>query len=263
MFRLTVKTLWSHKRRLIGTFGAVAMGVAFLSGTLVLSDTLRASFDDLFSRATAGVDAVVRSSDSLNSEFGTQRPLLDDSLGDTLGGVDGVAEVAPNIEGYGAIIGEDGEPIGGQGPPQLAGNWIDDTELNPYQLVEGKAPRRFDEVVINRTAANDAGLEVGDEATIQTPDPVKVKVVGLASFGPEDSAGGVTFVAFTTDAAQRLVLKREGQVTSFLLRAEEGVSQDDLVAGVRAVLPDGVESITGAELTAESIDELGKDFLNF
>ncbi|MGH8992786.1 MAG: ABC transporter permease [Acidimicrobiia bacterium] len=263
MFRLTVKTLWSHKRRLIGTFAAVAMGVAFLSGTLVLSDTLRASFDDLFSRATAGVDAVVRSSDSLNSEFGTQRPLLDDSLGDTLGGVDGVAEVAPNIEGYGAIIGEDGEPIGGQGPPQLAGNWIDDTELNPYQLVEGKAPRRFDEVVINRTAANDAGLEVGDEATIQTPDPVKVKVVGLASFGPEDSAGGVTFVAFTTDAAQRLVLKREGQVTSFLLRAEEGVSQDDLVAGVRAVLPDGVESITGAELTAESIDELGRDFLNF
>src|ERR687891_704656 len=224
MFKLTVKTLWSHKRRLIGTFGAVAMGVAFLSGTLVLSDTLRANFDALFARANAGVDAVVRSADSMETDFGRQRPPLDASLAGPLGSVDGVAAVAPEILGYGAIIGEDGQPVGGMGPPQLAGNWIEDGDLNPYDLVEGRAPAAADEVVVNRTAATDAGLEVGDPAVIQTPDPVPVTVVGLASFGPEDSAGGSTFVAFSTEAAQQLVLHREDKVTSFLLKAEEGVS---------------------------------------
>ncbi len=173
-----------------------------------------------------------------------------------------MALVAPNIEGYGALIGKDGEPVGGGGPPQLAGNWIDDPELNPYQLVEGRPPLNATEVVVNRTAAEDAGLKPGDTATVQTPEPVQVQVVGLVSFGPEDSAGGVTFVGFITDAAQRLLLHREGQVTSFLLKADEGVSQEDLVANIRPVLPEGVESITGQQLTDESIDDIGKDFLN-
>ncbi len=262
MFKLTVKTLWSHKRRLIGTFAAVALGVAFLSGTLVLGDTLRANFDELFARANAGVDAVVRTADSMQTEFGRQRPPLDAGLAAKLQAARGVATVAPNIEGYGALIGKDGEPVGGMGPPQLAGNWIEDADLNPYDLVEGRAPRTPDEVVVNRTAAEDAGLGVGDRATVQTPDPVKVKVVGLASFGPEDSAGGVTFVAFTTEAAQRLVLHRQDKVSSFLLKAGEGVSEDDLVAAVRPLLPSGAESITGKQLTDESIDDIGKDFLN-
>ncbi|HEY3240439.1 MAG TPA: ABC transporter permease, partial [Acidimicrobiia bacterium] len=253
---------WSHKRRLIGTFAAVALGVAFLSGTLVLGDTLRANFDELFARANAGVDAVVRSAESMRTEVGRVRPLIDESLAGKLRDVDGVATVAPNIEGYGALIGQDGEPVGGSGPPQLAGNWIDDPELNPYQLVEGRPPLNANEVVVNRTAAEDAGLKPGDTATVQTPDPVQVKVVGLVSFGPEDSAGGVTFVAFITDAAQRLLLHRDGQVTSFLLKAEDGVSQEDLVAEVRPVLPGSVETITGTELTDESIDDIGKDFLN-
>ncbi|MGH8976362.1 MAG: FtsX-like permease family protein, partial [Acidimicrobiia bacterium] len=262
MFRLTVKTLWSHKRRLIGTFAAVALGVAFLSGTLVLGDTLRANFDELFARANAGVDAVVRSADSMRTEVGTVRPLLDESLAGQLRAVDGVATVVPEILGFGALIGDDGQPVGGQGPPQLGGNWIEDEDLNPYDLVEGRAPRVANEVVVNRTAAEDAGLGVGDTATVQTPDPVQVKVVGLASFGPEDSAGGVTFVGFTTEAAQRLLLKGDDKVSSFLLEADEGTSETDLVAAVRPVLPPGVETITGAELTEESIDEIGKDFLN-
>jgi putative ABC transport system permease protein len=262
MFKLTVKTLWSHKRRLIGTFAAVALGVAFLSGTLVLGDTLRANFDELFARANAGVDAVVRSAESMNTEVGRVRPLIDESLAGKLRDVDGVATVAPNIEGYGALIGQDGEPVGGGGPPQLAGAWIDDPELNPYQLVEGRPPLSANEVVVNRTAAEDAGLQPGDTATVQTPDPVQVKVVGLTSFGPEDSAAGITFVAFTTEAAQRLVLHREDQVTSFLLKADDGVSQEGLVAATGPILPEGVESITGEALTEESIDDIGKEFLD-
>ena len=65
MWHVTVKGLWAHKRRLLGTFAAVALGIAFLSGTLVLGDTLKANFDDLFTEANAGIDTVVPSSPRL------------------------------------------------------------------------------------------------------------------------------------------------------------------------------------------------------
>ena len=76
--------------------------------------------------------------------------------------IDGVAAVDPQIEGFGQLTGADGEKLGGEGPPTFAGNWIDDPELNPYELVEGRAPATNDEVVINRGAAKDGDLAVGD-----------------------------------------------------------------------------------------------------
>ncbi len=108
-----------------------------------------------------------------------------------------MAAAEPSIQGYGQIIGANGEPVGGNGPPRLAGNWITDTELNPYKLVEGRPPATTEEVVLNRGAAKAAGLKVGDTATVQTPEPVTVTVVGIATFGSDDGLGQVTFTAFT------------------------------------------------------------------
>src|SRR5687768_1024275 len=106
MLRITLKSLWAHKRRLFGTFAAVAIGVAFLSGTLVLGDTLKANFHDLFTEANAGIDVVVRGEEIIDSDFATDRPLIDDSLAETFTEIDGVAAAFPQIEGYGALIGE-------------------------------------------------------------------------------------------------------------------------------------------------------------
>ena len=73
MVNVTLRALRAHKRRMAGTVLAVFLGVAFLSGTLVLGDTLRANFDTLFAGANAGTDAVVRSP-SIISAGGTGRP---------------------------------------------------------------------------------------------------------------------------------------------------------------------------------------------
>ena len=81
----------------------------------------------------------------------------------------------PQIEGFGQLDGADGEKLGGNGPPTFAGNWIDDPDLNPYQLVEGRAPAANDEVVINRGAAKDGDLAVGDRTIVATPEPVEVR----------------------------------------------------------------------------------------
>ena len=168
MVRITLKALWARKRRLVGTSLAVFIGVAFLAGTLAFSDTMRADFDDLFTDASAGTDAAIRSDIQIEGEDGIAPPsTIDASIVDLARSVDGVAVAEPEIEGYGRIIGSDGEGLGGNGPPTFAGNWIEDPELNPYALVEGRAPETADEVVINRGAAEDGGLAVGDVTTVE------------------------------------------------------------------------------------------------
>lgn len=179
--RLSVSLLRAHKRRFAGTFLAVVLGAAFLPGTLVMGDTLRASFDTMFGDAVGGTDAITTPGESQ----GVRRPVGTDPVR-TIERVPGVAAAAPSIQGAGQLVGANGEPSGGQGPPTVAGNRITEPELNPYRLAEGHAPQKSGEVVVNRGTAEKGGLAIGDITTLRTPDPVRVTVVGLATFGGED-----------------------------------------------------------------------------
>lgn len=267
MFTVTLKGLQAHKRRLLGTFLAVFLGIAFLSGTLVLGDTLRANFDTLFAGANAGTDALIRSASTIEADGGRGpdldgRSLVPAALADRVRSVPGVAAAEPSIQGYGQIIGAGGEPVGGNGPPRLAGNWITDTELNPYKLVEGRPPATIDEVVLNRGAAEAGALKVGDTAVVQTPEPVTVTVVGIATFGADDGLGAVTFAAFTLEGAETHVTKRPGLASGILVRAQPGVNQQVLAERVRPLVGDGNEVLTGAQVSAEASDDIGRQFLD-
>jgi putative ABC transport system permease protein len=261
--RLSVSSLRAHKRRFAGTFLAVFLGVAFLAGTLVMGDTLRASFDSMFGSATSGTDAVVRSADAITTpgdSQGVRQPVRTD-LVSTLDDVPGVAAAAPDIEGAGQLVGKNGKPIGGQGPPTLAGNWITDTKLNPYQLAEGRAPQKSGEVVVNRGAAKKGDLTIGDTTTLRTPDPVKVTVVGLATFGGEDGMAQVTFTGMTRADAEKYLTARPGEAASIKVRAGPGVSEKELVDRLTPVLPKGVEAITGQASAQENTDMISSQFL--
>ncbi|MGD6747273.1 ABC transporter permease [Streptomyces sp. BH106] len=261
--RLSLTSLRAHKRRFAGTFSAVLLGVAFLAGTLVMGDTLRASFDSMFAGASSGTDAVVRSGNVITTpgeSQGTRRP-VDASLADDLAKVPGVAAAAPNIQGAGQLVDAHGEPIGGQGPPTLAGNWIDDPELNAYQLADGRTPRKSGEVVINRGAAKTGDLKVGDTTTLRTPDPVKVTIVGLATFGGEDGMAQTTFTGMTRADAEKYLTPKPGEASTIQVRAGPGVSQQELVENLTAKLPKGVEAITGDESAQENTDMISGQFL--
>ena len=263
MLVVTVKNAWAHKRRLLGTFIAVMLGVAFLTGTLVLSDTLRANFGSLFSRATAGTDAVVRSATQVDPGRGSiQRGLIDGGLVARVRAVPGVQAAEPYVEGYGQIIGKNGKAIGGNGPPRLAASWVDHPALTPYRLVAGRAPRTDHEVVINRGAAKDGHLHVGDTTTVEVPDPVPVTVVGLATFGSADGFGRTTYAAFSLSAAERYVSQQPGRISSIPVKAAPGVSQQELVQRIRPTLPAGVEAVTGREVAQENTDQVSRVFLN-
>ncbi|NGN65901.1 FtsX-like permease family protein [Streptomyces sp. A7024] len=262
--RISASSLRAHKRRFAGTFFAVLLGVSFLAGTLVMGDTLRSAFDTMFGRATSGTDAVVRSADAITTpgeSFGTREP-VSAALAEKVAGIDGVAAAQPDIQGRGLLLGSDGKPIGGQGPPTLAGNWIADPQLNAYQLAEGRAPKSHGEAVINRGAAKTGDLKIGDSTVVRTPDPLKIKIVGISEFGGEDGMGQTTFTGLTRADASKYLVPKADEAASIQVRAGPGVSQQELVDALKPVLPKGVEAVTGQEITEESQEQISGQFLS-
>jgi putative ABC transport system permease protein len=250
MWRITLKSLGAHKRRLLATCSAVLLGVAFLSSTLVLIATVTNGFSETLADANEGIDALARSSVEVGQEDVTERGLIHRSLVDTIAAVDGVAAVAPRIENDGRILGADGDPIGGGGPTTV-GNWVEDDRLNPYDLTDGHPPAAPGEAVIDKAAAEEGDLAIGDTTVVRTPNPVDVTIVGLATIGGADSLGAATYAGLTTEFAAAVLMPEPGTVSSIAVRAELGVSQAELVSRLDATLPNGVEALTGVELTRE------------
>ncbi|MFP3969626.1 ABC transporter permease, partial [Actinomadura fulvescens] len=257
MTGLVVRELWGHRRRLAGSLVAVFLGVAFLTGTLVLGDTLAKSIDRFFANAYAGTDVTVRNATTVTDMPGMLRGEIDGSAVERVRGVAGVAVAEPVVQASGQPLAADGKIIESQGP-RIAGNWISDPELNPYRIIDGRAPRTPDEVVINRATADRGKLTVGDRTAVLTPRRVPVTVVGISKFGDDDGFGDTSFTAFTLEGMRKHVTQGDGKVTAVTIRAASGVSQDTLAERVRPVLPSGAEAVTGDDLAAEDRDRVGQ-----
>src|SRR3954452_7474474 len=264
MLTIAIKNGWAHKRRLAGTVLAIVLGVAFLSGTRVLGDTLSTNFDRLFTQANGRTDVIVRSATQItDDQRANLRAAMDASLLPAVEHVNGVAAAVPYLEGYGQLLGADHQGIGGNGPPTKAANWVADDTLNPYRLVSGRVPRADDEVVINRGAATTGHLKLGDTTTLLTPDPVEVRIVGLATFGTADGFGPSTFTGMTLHAAQQHLTNHPHELSAVLVKASPGVSPAVLAARIRQAVPSGVQTTTGAALAAENVAQINNGFLGF
>jgi putative ABC transport system permease protein len=278
MFRFALRDLWARRRRLIATSTAVVLGVAFLFATLTLADTLRSGLGSLYAEQNAGLDVTVRSSTVLGSDDMMRRSTLDASLADDIAAIDGVDRVLPVIEGTAQIVAADGTDLGGNGPPTMATNWIDDTDVNAFEIIEGRPPVRVDadrpvEIVIDRLSAEDGALAVGSLTSVKTPQATPARVVGIASFAGRDSLGAATWVAFTDDDARRLLLSDAPAtsgttdagtaVTSLAVVAADGNDAAALRNSIARTLPAGTEALTGEELTDEYIAAAESDFIGF
>ncbi len=134
MLRATLRSLLSHKLRLLASALSVTIGVAFMTGTLVLSDTIQQTFDDLFANVYQGTDAVVRSSSTVGVDGGpSMRVEVPDSLVATIGTTPGVAAAAGSTQGYAQLIGHDGKAIGdpNRGAPTFGFGWDDQPDAQP------------------------------------------------------------------------------------------------------------------------------------
>ena len=267
MFLTTLKTLAARKLRLFTTSFAVLLGVAFMAGTLVLTDTIGKTFDKLFADVNSGTDAYVRAEAAFDSEwFGEQRPRLDTTLLDTINHVDGVAVAEGHIEAYAQLVDKAGKPIGNpnMGAPVLGASWLSNDDLNPFEISSGRPPQGDHEVVIDKGSADSAGFVVGDSTTVLTQSgPQPVEIVGIATFGDSDSPAGASYTMFTPAAAQAY-LTHPGKIDAIKIVAEPGVSEEQLVANISKVVPDGTEVLTGAQITKEDQIAVKEDlsFLN-
>jgi len=263
MFATALRNLWAHKVRLLATALSITLGVAFMAGTLVLTATMRTTFDNLFSNVYQGTDAVVRAKAAFQGpqqSTGAQRGRIDAALLPQIASINGVAAAEGEVFGYARLIGKDGKALGNPatGAPAIGTNWSDNNQLNQFRLVSGRPPRSDTEVVIDRKSARDGHLSVGDTTTVLVQGPPQhVTIAGIARFGNADSPGGATVVAFRTPAAQRLI-GEPGKFDSINLVAAHGLSQSQLLTRVAPALPPGTEVVTGATVTAENQSAMRK-----
>jgi putative ABC transport system permease protein len=275
VWRLSLRDLRAHLGRYGLTFLAVTIGVGFVAGVFTLTDTISRTLDNLYGGLHAGTDVAVRGAGQfeLGPEYGggVQRPRIPVSLVENVAAVDGVAAAEGYVLGYARPIAPDGSPYGNPtlGLPTMGTNWGEVDELNPFELVEGRAPETQGEIVFDKRTADRTGYRVGDVASVQTGGGVEqAEVVGVARFGDADSPAGVSVTLFDNATAQAL-LARAGQVDTIAVVAEDGVDPAGLAADVRAALgPDGpvgavgirVDVVTGDELISESRDTAQRSF---
>jgi putative ABC transport system permease protein len=268
--RVTIKGLLAHKLRFALTALAVLLGVAFMSGTMVLTDTISRTFDNLFADVNRGTDAYVRSRQSLSSGFGgptrRQRGRVPASLVPEIESVPGAADAEGNLQFYAQLIDKKGKTVGNpqQGAPTFGFNWGRVKALNPYRLEPGgHAPDGPDQVVIDAGSAKDAGFKLGDQVTILTQGPpAKYQIVGIAKFGDADSAAGASASLFDTPTAQGITGAAD-QFDSISVVSAPGVSQETLKDRIAAKLDNkAYQVLTGAQITKENQSDI-KNALQF
>jgi putative ABC transport system permease protein len=253
MLRVTLRGLRAHTLRFVATALAVLLGVAFVVGTFVLTDTIRAAFDSLFADANRGTDVVVRARSSFTGGLIGERPRVDEAVLAGVDAVPGVAASAGRVRGYAQILGADDTPLGSGDAPTAGEAWIDAAGLNPYELVEGAPPTGPDDVVLDRGSKVQGDLAVGDQVRIvMRSGQHAYRISGFVTIGGEDRALGATAALFRPDVAQQL-LAEPGRYDGIAVEAESGLGAEELRERIRGVLDDpALEAVTGAELTAEN-----------
>jgi putative ABC transport system permease protein len=254
ILKVTLRNLVAHKVRLALTALAVILGVAFVAGTLVFTDTMGRQFDDLFAKTGKGVAVQVRAKKVIDSTDGSDTPTVPASLAGTVSRVPGVARVHGEVNGFAALVGRNGKVVGGSGPPQLGIEW--DPDNKDYPMKAGRGPTRTGEVAVDDKTAQKAGLKVGDRTRvlIQGP-PQNVTIVGIVDSG---NLMGATVVEFDQATAQRLLLGPD-RFTDITITAQSGVAETTLRDRVAQTLPSpSYEAITGTKMRKDNESDVAK-----
>ena len=269
MLRLSIKNVMARKGRLFLTAFAVIMGTAFLAGSFVFTDTIKRTFDNLFADVYKDTDAYVRSSNVIKGSFGSKiRGTLPSSVVGEVAAVPGVKQAEPDVSGLAIVIGQDGKKIGGNGPPQLGGNYHGG-ELSPWKISEGREPTVDGEVVLDRASFKDSGYRLGDTVRIAGVNgSQQFTLVGAVRFGQVDSPGGATAALFDLATAQQFLLPSttgggvQDQVSAVVVRSDGSLSDRALADAIHTELGGDTEVLTGAEITHETQSDI-RDALKF
>lgn len=255
MIKVAWRSLLAHKGRLLLTLIAIVVGVAFVAGTFVFTDTLGNAFNKL--TGAQPYDVSVQPSDRQTSD-GLGLP---ESLVAKIKALPDVAAVDYSVQSFGVVpIPPDGK-IPQTGAPKFGVSWPSDLALTNVEIASGRAPANASEVALDTHTADKHSWKLGDHITVAVPTgSVKATLVGTFDLGIGSNLG-VSFTAFDFRTAQRL-FALEGKVTAIRATAVKGVTQEQLKAEVKQVVPTGTQVLTGKESADQNRKQLNTA-LNF
>jgi putative ABC transport system permease protein len=254
MWKTTLKGLLAHKLRLGLTAIAIVLGVTFISGTFILTDTLHNTFTNLFSNIYQNIDLQVRgvaqfSNDQSNAT--ATRNAISQSLLPTIRGVPGVEAASGSVGGYAQFVSPDGKAISSGGAPTLGLSFDPDQRVSELHLVAGRAPTNAHDVVMDAGTAQKYNFHVGQRVRVLLQGPTRTfTITGLARFGTAPNLAGATLAAFDLPTAQA-VMGEVGQFDSINVVTRPGADRAVVQRDIARVLPRGAEVVTGTTVASE------------
>jgi putative ABC transport system permease protein len=253
MISFAIRALIMRKLRTVLTALAIVLGVAMISGTYVLTDSIGTAFDSIFSETYKNTDAAITGKSAIETDNNgnTMSTTFDDTLLAKVMVLPDVKTAVGSVAAEAQLIGPDGKAIVFGGAPNL-GFSVDPTqpEFDTLTLVDGAWPQP-NEVVIDQATAGKKHFAVGQTIGVQARGPVQqLRISGLVSFGAVQTIGGATLAGFDLGTAQKL-FDKQAKLDQIRIAAKSGVSPQKLIDEVRAILPAGTQVRTGAEQAAQ------------
>jgi putative ABC transport system permease protein len=258
MWRVTLKGLIAHKLRLALTALAIVLGVTFIAGTFVLTDTLHQTFNTLFGNIYQNVDFQVRGVAQFGSGGNATRNPVPESLISTVRSVPGVEAASGSVTGYAQYISHDGKAITTGGAPTLGVSFDPNVQISALHVTQGTAPSTSHDVVMDLGTAQKYGFRVGQSVRILLEGPARTfTITGLARFGTANNLAGATLAAFNIPTAQAL-LGAVGKFDDINVVAQPGANKGEVQHAIARVLPRDVEVVTGQTVINEQTSQVSQ-----
>jgi putative ABC transport system permease protein len=265
---VALKGLAGRKLRALLTAISIVLGVAMISGTYVLTDTIKAAFNTVFTQVYKNTDAVITGKSAIggNANQGITPPSLPESLLGKVRGLPGVSLAEGGISDEAKLVGRNNKVlVSNGGAPSLAFsvNPHGDQRFNPLVLTTGRWPDGSQEIAIDTKTANTKHYAIGQSIGVLTSHgPVQqFTIVGVVRFGGLSSLGGATLAIFDLQTAQR-IFHKVGKLDSIGIASKQNVTPDQLVAQVQPLLPPTAQVRTGAQEAKQAAKDTN-GFLSF
>jgi putative ABC transport system permease protein len=262
MHKVTMRGIAAHKLRLALTALAIVLGVTFISGTLVLTDTLNTMFSALIGNVYSKVDFEIRGVAQFSGGNTTRNP-LPQSLLASVRRIPGVADARGLVEGYAQYVARDGKPISTGSEPTLGLSYDPDPRISDLRIVQGGPPVTDHDVVMDAGTAQQYGFSVGQRVRMLFyGQPATFTISGIAQYGTANGLAGITLAAFNLPTAQQL-MQETGQLDAIDVVTKPGVSKAVVEHEITRILPPGLQVVTGATLASEAASSVNQSLTVF
>ena len=253
MWRTTLQGVRARKVRLLLTATSIVLGVAFVAGVYVLTDTVRRSFDLAFAQTGVGLDLVVRHEGAFEGDGQDRdRPPLTEEALTQIRALPAVAGADGFVQGFARFVDPDGDTVASGGAPTVGISWGETPGVGPLRVADGRAPQRAGEVAMDAATASRLGYEVGDEVGVLLAGPREdFRLVGTFTFGERSDLGPLTFAAFDLDTAQRSFGRNGFDAVNVVV--DDGTPVREVQRAIQQALPD-TEVLRATEIVAETAE---------